>query len=329
LSLLRWPHDLTHRYSVDQVNGNQHYEYKSHNPLHLEPLTYSHPDSAMVAQLFSLDYDRDSTSYIIRQYVSDSTCNPPLVDSLVYKQGFYNYFAYDDGIPELGFGVEPSPGGIFAVRFELNEPDTICGVQILFNHTLNDANNQYFDIVVWRDNNGKPGDEVYRLNSRKPIWDDQIYKFAYYKFNRRVRLNGVFYIGIVQQGSGLLNVGFDASNDNIKNNYINVTGSWQQSSKHGAIMLRPVVGANYYIGVDEVEDPEGVTVYPNPASSTLHITGVNNGSQITVYDVSGRQVMTGSFIDVIDISHLNNGLYLLSVTTDDGNMVIKKFMVKK
>ena len=322
------PHDLVHHYAVDQVNGNQHYEYQSHNPFHLAPLTYCQPDSVSVAQLFSMDYDRDSTSYIIRQYVCDSTCNPPLVDSLVYKQGFYNYFAYDDGIPELGFGVEPSPGGAFAVKFELNEPDTIQGVQILFNHTLNDANNQYFDIVVWRDNNGKPGDEVYRLTSRKPIWDDQIYKFAYYKFGRRVRLNGVFYIGIVQQGSGLLNVGFDSSSDNSQNNYINVTGSWQQSGKHGAIMMRPVVGARYYIGIDEIEDFNNMTVYPNPASNTLHITGVSNGTSIIVYDITGRQVMTSSFANEINISHLHNGLYLLSVTTDEG-VFIKKFMVRK
>ena len=191
------PHQLNHRYTVDQVNGNQHYEYESHRPFDIAPLTYSQSDTAMVAQLFSMDYDRDSTSFIIRQYVSDPTSNPPLEDSLVYEQGFYNYFAYDDGIPELGFGVEPSPGGAFAVKFELNELDTLRGVQILFNHTLNDANDQYFDIVVWKDNNGKPGDEVYRLTNRRPQWEDQIYKFGYYKFNQRIRLAGVFYIGIV------------------------------------------------------------------------------------------------------------------------------------
>ena len=321
-------HELTHDYTVDQVNGDQHYEHQSHNPFYLEPRTYCQTDSASVAQLFAMNYDCDSASFVIRQYIYDSTNMPPLADSLVYTQGFYNYFAYDDGIPELGFGVEPSPGGAFAVKFELNELDTLRGVQILFNHTLNDANNQYFDIVVWRDNNGRPGDELYRLSNRKPIWDDQIYKFAYYQFDRRIRLNGVFYIGIVQQGSGLLNVGFDASNDNKQYNFINVTGSWQQSSKNGSIMLRPVVGANYYIGLDEIGDNNTV-VYPNPASSTLHITGIDRGSSITVYDITGRQVMTNSFADEINVSHLRDGLYLLNITTDEGEVVIKKFMVRK
>lgn len=322
------PHQLAHRYTVDQVEGGQHYEYQSHRPFNTPAMTFSQPDTAMVAQLFAMDYDRDSTSFIIRQYISDSTCNPPLVDSLVYTQGFYNYFAYDDGIPELGFGVEPSPGGAFAVRFELNQIDTLRGVQILFNHTLNDANNQYFDIVVWKDNNGKPGDEVYRLAGRKPIWDEHIYKFAYYKFDQRIRLNGVFYVGIVQQGSGLLNVGFDASNNNSQYNYINVTGSWQQSSKAGSIMLRPVVGAGFYIGIDEIGS-SNITIYPNPASTTLHIAGLSQGTSVAVYDVTGQLVTPTSFNNEISVSELHDGLYLLIVTNGDGSIVTHKFMVRK
>lgn len=323
------PHDLTHRYTVEQVNGSQHYEYQSHRPFHAAPMSFSQPDTAMVAQLFSMDYDRDSATYIIRQYISDLTSDPPLLDSLVYTQGFYNYFAYDNGTPELGFGVEPSPGGSFAVKFELNELDTVRGVQILFNRTLNDANNQYFDIVVWKDNNGKPGDEVYRLTNRKPIWEDQIYKFAYYKFDQRIRLTGVFYVGIVQQGSGLLNVGFDTSKDNSQYNFINVTGSWQQSSKAGSIMLRPVVGANYYIGVDEYDASERITLHPNPVATTLHIEGIANGSSITVYDLTGKLVMHASYADEVNVSQLPDGLYLLNITSDDGGIITKKFMVRK
>lgn len=321
------PHQLKHHYTVDQVNGNQHYRYITKDPISAAAMSYSHPDTALVGQLFAMNYDRDSTSFLIRHYISDSTCNPPMVDSMVYLQGFYNYFAYDDGIPEMGFGVEPSPGGSFAVKFELSELDTLRGVQILFNHTLNDANNQYFDIVVWKDNNGKPGDEIYRLNNRKPQWDDQIYRFAYYQFDKRIRLNGVFYVGIVQQGSGLLNVGFDASGDYSRYNFINVTGSWQQSSKRGAIMIRPVLGAGYYIGVNEGTDAE-VKVYPIPTSSTLHIEGVSDGVSIALYDLTGRRVMQRSFTNEIPVSQLSEGLYLLHITTANGNAITKKIIVK-
>ena len=100
-------------------------------------------------------------------------------------------YAYDDGIPELGFGVRPA-GGKFAVRFDLAEYDTIQGVQLLFNHTLNDANDKYFDIVIWKDENGRPSDEVYRMRNLRPRWGDQPYQFQYYEFQQPVMLSGSF-----------------------------------------------------------------------------------------------------------------------------------------
>lgn len=319
-------HNVKYQYTVDQVNGHQHYAHTDHL-IPVAPMTYGMPHASAVGQLFSMDFDRDSTSYLIRHYICDSTCNPPLVDSMIFLQGFYNYFAYDDGTPELGFGVEPSPGGSFAIKYELSEPDTLRGVQILFNHTLNDANNQYFDIVVWKDNNGKPGEEVYRLNNRKPYWEDQIYKFASYTFDQRIRLNGVFYIGIVQQGNGFPNVGFDSSSDCSQYNFINVTGSWQQSTKPGAIMIRPVVGARYFINVNE-NTASDITIYPIPASSTLHIDGVTDGVSIALYDLTGRRVMQRDFTTEIAVSHLSEGLYLLNITTEEGLIISKKIIVK-
>ena len=278
--------------------------------------------------LFSLNYDRDTTSYIIRHYLVDNTCTPPMIDSLVCHQGFYNYFAYDDGSPERGYGVEPA-GGAFAVRFDLAEMDTIRGVQLLFNHTLHDANSNYFDIVVWKDNNGKPGDELYRLSNCKPRWEDQLYKFAYYPFDRLIKHNGTFYMGLVQQSGGVINIGFDSSVDNSQYNFINVTGSWQQSADPGSIMIRPVVGGNYFIGVEEQLVEQDVRIYPNPASSTIHIDGVSNGSSITIYDITGRQIMQEAFRDELSVSHLCNGLYLLNITTAEGTVITKKIMVNQ
>ena len=322
-------HTMKHRYIVEQVNGNQAYTYPSTYPIMLGAQSFNYHKTAFVSQLFSMDYDRDSTSYIIRHYISDSTYNPPMVDSMIYKQGFYNYFAYDDGIPELGYGVESSAGGAFAVQFELSEMDTLRGVQILFNHTLRDANNKYFDIVVWKDNNGKPGDEVFRLSGRRPEWEDQIYHFVYYPFHQRIRLNGVFYVGIEQQSSGLINVGFDASIDNSRYNFFNVTGSWQPSSKPGSIMIRPVVGASYFIGVDDNQINDPITVYPIPAISTLHIGGVNHGNSIAMYDITGRKVLEEAFTEELSIRHLPNGLYLMNIITAEGKVISKKIMVNR
>ena len=321
-------HTLNYYYTVDQVNGDQSFTYDNALPFVTDPGSYCQPFSTTVYKLFALDYDRDTTSFIIRHYISDSTCNPPLVDSLVYTQGFYNYFAYDDGTPERGYGVESS-GGAFAVRFDLSELDTLRGVQLLFNHTLHDANNNYFDIAVWKDNNGKPGDELYRLSNCKPRWEEQLYKFSYYKFDKLLKLTGTFYIGIVQQSNGVINIGFDASKDNSQYNFYNDDGSWHQSTLAGSIMIRPVVGGNYYIGIEESRQESVVKVYPNPASSTIHIDGVENGASVAIYDITGRSIMRTAFSNELSISQLNNGLYLLNITTTDGLVISKKIMVNQ
>ena len=318
------PHKLSHYYTVEQVNGSQFYTYQCKD-INLDPQQHLVSDTSVVYELFQLNYNLDSTSFIIRHYITDSTSNPPMVDSMVYRQGFYNYYAYDDGTPEMGYGMALREEA-FAVKFELSQMDTLRGVQLLFNRTLNDANDQYFDIVVWKDKNGKPGDELYRLNNRKPRWGDWMYQFSYYKFDKLLKLSGVFYIGIVQQSNGLINIGFDASTDNSQYNFF-YDGTWKQSTKPGSIMIRPVVGSSYYIGVDENHEDNAVKVYPNPASTTIHINGVNNGASIAIYDIIGRRVMHEAFSNDLSIGQLSNGLYLLNITTAEGSVISKKIMV--
>ena len=334
------PHEVQYYYSVKQIGGNQYYTRHLDpvvvNP-YLEsgflncPLDGESPACPYVGELFAMNYLYDSVTYEIKHYVYDSTCIPPLVDSMVYRQGFYNYYAYDDGTPELGYGVEPASGR-FAVKFELAAFDTIQGVQLLFNHTLNDANNKYFDIVVWKDENGRPGEEVYRLSNQRPQWSDMAYRFHYYNFDRVVTLTGAFYVGIVQQSNGLINIGFDASNDNSQYNFYNVNGSWQQSETKGSLMIRPVVGAKYYIGIDEFETTShNLQLYPNPASNMLNIS-VSEGLEVvqtTVYDLMGRRLYDGGAVTTIPVSDFSDGMYFISLTTVEGQVITQKFIIRK
>ena len=333
-------HEASYYYTVQQIGGGHHYTHTL-NPANIHPFkTHGFlqcsekselPACPDVGELFAISMDYDSVSYQISHYLYDSTTNPPLVDSMVYRLGMYNYYAYDDGIPELGFGVRPA-GGRFAVRFDIADFDTIQGVQMLFNHTLNDANNKYFDIVIWKDANGKPGEEVYRLENQRPQWQEQIYRFNYYKFDKTVAMSGTFYIGIEQQSDDLINIGFDTSIDNIEYNFVNTNGSWQQSSKHGSLMIRPVVGASYYIGVEENGPMTGsgtLVVYPNPVSNILHIESDINGGQMCIYDLMGRKVFSSEYQTLVPVDYLTNGIYLLSVTTNEGQVINQKFIIRK
>ena len=333
-------HEVNYFYTVDQVNGNQHYRWDV-DPETLHPydgFNYmncpEYGQSAAcpyVGQLFNMDYNRDSTSYEIRHYVYDSTCVPPLIDSMVYRQEFYNYYAYDDGTPEMGYGLSIA-GGAFAVRFELAKFDTIAGVQLLFNHTLNDANNKYFDIVVWRDENGKPGQEVNRLGNQRPQWEEEIYKFHYYPFDSLKALAGSFFIGIVQQNNGLINIGFDGSTDNSANTFYNANGSWQPTEMHGTIMIRPVVDGRVLNSVEDYSiDNTSIRLYPNPASNTLNVS-ISEGIEIVqtcIFDLTGRCVWKNAFTKEIPVGHLNDGLYLVSLTTAQGQVLTQKIIIRK
>ena len=197
---------------------------------------------------------------------------------------------------------------------------------------MKDANDKYFDIVVWKDENGRPGEEVYRLEGQRPIWQEMPYQFSYYRFTKPVLLSGAFYMGIEQRSDDLINIGFDASVDNIQYNFINTNGAWQQSSKHGSLMIRPVVGSSYYIGVDENGTSTGsgaFVLYPNPASSTLHLDGDIQDGQVCIYDLTGRRVFEGEYQSEIPVSQLNDGMYFLSITTTEGQVFTQKFIIKK
>ncbi len=330
-------HEANYYYKVDQIGGNQHYKhsldavsilpYQTNGYLNC-PNYGESPACPYVGELFALNMWIDSTSYLIRHYVYDSTCMTPLVDSMVYRIGMYNYYAYDDGIPELGYGVS-NAGGKFAVRFDIGDYDTIQGVQLLFNHTLNDANDKYFDIVVWKDENGKPGDEIYRLQNKHPIWQEQPYRFTYYPFDKTVITANTFYIGIEQKSAGLINIGRDNSTDNMQYNFINYNGSWQPSSMSGSLAIRPVIGASYYIGVEENSPVPALLLYPNPVGNMLHLEGSIQSGLVTIYDLTGRRVLQSEWHSDIPVDPLNNGIYFLNIVTEEGQVINQKFIIRK
>ena len=334
------PHKANYFYTVDQISGNQHYKWQV-NPVTIQPYTQAgyldcpptsqSPACPYVGELFNMSYAYDSVTYLIKHYVYDSTCIPPLIDSMIYTQRFHNYYAYDDGTPEMGYGVIPS-GGAFAMRFELAEFDTICGVQLLFNRTLNDANDKYFDLVIWKDENGRPGQVVYRLGNQRPQWEEQIYDFHYYPFDSIISFAGSFFVGIVQQTTGLINIGFDGSNDNSAYAFYNTNGSWQPTEMHGTLMIRPVIDGKTLHGVEELEHTSSiVNLYPNPASNMLNVSISENTEiiQTCIFDLTGRRVWQSGFTKQIPVGNFNDGLYFISLTTAQGQVITQKFIISK
>ena len=77
-----------------------------------------------------------------------------------------------------------------------------------------------------------------------------------------------------------------------------------------------------------------LSIYPNPASSKLFLSCLNenfNNGEISVLDFSGRKIFSqkiSSHQNEIDVSSLPNGVYLLELKNED-EMITKKFEVSR
>lgn len=283
--------------------------------------------------LFDMNDDVDTATYHITHIITvDESTSDAKGDTLYGVQSFKNYYAYDDGIPERGYGVVPGES-CFASQFSVSTPDTLCGVYLLFNRTHKDANYDFFDIVVWNNNNGKPGNEFYRLKNQRPVWDDEeIYKFAYYPFDEILKVNGTIYVGIMQHEKESINIGFDTSNDNSQYNFYDVGYGWENSSMKGSLMIRPALGNDMtFVKEENVTQNSRLGLYPNPSKNTVNIGELEAEvcEEIMIFDMTGR-LMKHFTNDVnLDVSDLPTGLYMMRVVTGEGKRYTEKFMISK
>ena len=98
-------------------------------------------------------------------------------------------------------------------------------------------------------------------------------------------------------------------------------------------MIRPVMGKNpYFIGVDENQEVvNNLTLYPNPTTDFVRIDGIdeNNCSEISIFDLTGRLVRKYPYCNELNVSDLQNGIYLLRVTVEDGACMTSKLLISK
>jgi hypothetical protein len=86
---------------------------------------------------------------------------------------------------------------------------------------------------------------------------------------------------------------------------------------------------SYYNPTAGIGMPEALGYFritPNPVAGTLHLAGANEITDITVTDTAGRIVARHVANDG-DVSHLSQGIYVVSATTEKGTQTVK--MVKQ
>ena len=251
-------------------------------------------------------------------------------DTINYNQFFNNYYAYDDGSAEAGYGLagQGTTGAALAYRFTPLMHDTLRGVNIFFNQVINEENINYFYLTVWEDLEGIPGDTIFQQIGVRPIYSDSINKFTHYALDRPIYIDTTFYIGWVKTNDDMLNVGYDFNRNAKDNLFVNFSGAWQASIMEGAPMIRPVFGKAILNSQPELEMLK-FTVYPNPASEVLFIDA-NSSEPITycLMDLNGRVLIQGEGSHSIPVSELAEGMYLLRIIVGN-EQGIKRIVISR
>jgi hypothetical protein len=290
-----------------------------------------------IAPLTSVDYNanlvytfntenKDSALFRITASLKTDNFDPKQNDTLIYFQVFKNYFAFDDGTSEGGYGVNGlgSRNAMVAYKFTSFIQDTLRAIRICFNDSYQEANKREFDLMVWDNNNGIPGNVLYTKEAVMVEQGSTINGFYNYTIPEGVVLNGIFYVGWRQRSESFLNAGYDVNTPNAGKQFYWLNGEWSQSQVPGSIMIRPVVGSPLLItSIKETqyENPVLKNIWPNPAKDYINIDRGNlqlSGiSYVTITDLNGHQLLKVPFSEKVDISTLHEGMYIVIISTND------------
>lgn len=288
---------------------------------------------------FSSNWE-DSAKFAMKSYlITEFDPNTQYLrynDTIRYTQQFFNYYAYDDGSAENGYGIygEGTQNGMVALRYHSYIEDSLKGILMYFNRTYKDTSKQFFNLTIWKDANGKPGDTLYQKRRIKPIFTDSLNMFALYGVDRALKVGGDFWVGWVNTTTHTLNVGFDLNNNHSDKLYYNISGEWVKTQFNGSLMIRPVFNKLTQNPTSVVKPSNKVEfqIYPNPASNqvNLAISEDLKPETIRIISLAGQVLINKAFDNSsIDISNIPTGIYLLQVMLPNRITTSKKLVIIK
>lgn len=302
-----------------------------------------------IAPLTDIDYNAsliytfnsppaDSTLFQVTAILKTDDFDPKENDTLRYRQVFGNYFAYDDGSAEGGYGINGLGSGnaMVACRFESFIQDTIRAVSICFNDSYLNANKRLFDIIIWDDEGGRPGNIMYTLEEVMVEQGENVNGYFTYILPDGVMVDDVFYVGWKQRSETFLNAGYDINTGNMGRLYYWLNGDWHQSQVPGSVMIRPVMGPKPgSTGVDDI--PSGDTgrlkIWPNPASDYLSIEAgelfLSEEVFASFYDLHGREILKVRLTERIDITSLHEGIYIMVIRAGNKTAACNRLIVTR
>ena len=285
---------------------------------------------------FSFPESNNSASYRIVHVVREGVGgdNHTGNDTLVFTQTFDNYYAYDDGTAENGYGLTNTGSKVFiANAYSLTVEDTLTAVDIYFNRTRNGENeNVRFQLCVWKDEGGKPGELLYKEDTKMEPAFEGLNRFHRYILSEPVVVSGDIFVGFEQLSNDYINIGFDRNTDSRDKICYRTSNDWQHSILMGSLMMRPLFGTDATVAVATVENSLSVSLYPNPAQSTVNILCNGNSEDIilSLYDIRGRLLWTQPYTATLSVDTIPSGIYLLRIEgKTTGSVIHRKLIINR
>jgi hypothetical protein len=258
-------------------------------------------------------------------------------NTVISYQNFSNFYAYDDGSAEYGYGLRGDNITLATVAYKIDgyKPDTLVAVKIYFNNSVDDKNVVNFNLMVWDEQNKTPGDSIAGKRGCTVTIKDGFNNFALYKLDTPIVVPAKYYVGWQQLDETFLNVGYDRNRNATNYIYYNTEGTkngWLQSElqKKGALMIRPIYGSAIPSKSLKVEY-EKVNVYPNPTSNWLNFnfdeSVLIQSPLVMVLDLNGNiKIKQRINSNSINIQQLKPGIYFVRVQTSSGKQYNSKLI---
>ncbi|MFT7086455.1 MAG: hypothetical protein ACJAV5_002183 [Vicingaceae bacterium] len=261
-------------------------------------------------------------------------------DTVISRTVLKDYYAYDDGSAEAGYGVNPalSIDGLtayMAVRYDIPFSDTLKGFQTYFLPQAVDVSKQRITLIVW--SSIKPAVVLYeREASTRPIYSEPNGMITF-SLDTPLVVGQTFYIGFKTVGANSVNIGYDLNTNHKDKIFFSQNGSsWSVPSagiKDGALMLRPVF-RNRVFDVSVAENSlskNDLKIYPNPTNGVLNLEVLSDQriESIQLLDMTGKLVLSTPFQSQLNLAHLPKGIYFLKVQNENGEQLTRKVILSE
>ena len=269
-------------------------------------------------------------------------------DNITVQLEFEDYYAYDDGSAERGFGFDQNTNpsnieGQIALGFNVLKQERLYAIATYFNEAVFDVTSRRFRYRIWKNLAGVDGaaaDElIYESELQVPDYNsangERTFS-AHYLDTNLILSPGKYYIGWWQPEIFNLNVGWDMNFGNTQNPnrpnpmlYYNTFDIWSNSGvPDGTLMMRPHFGdsVGIYLGVPEQQvNNKQIKVYPNPASSIVHLTA--EFAQVSLYTMSGVLLKSEQNKTSLAVNDVPEGLYYLRLVNEKGELFTSKIVI--